>query len=118
MTERKRRPAVPECYAHEVFGNLSCFAATPELVKKALANQVGKDMADWGRVVPLQIETAKSRHADDLHQVLRDLTTMAKVGVPISGINTYAAAIRNAEELLAKIEEESTEDVPHEKQVI
>lgn len=105
-----------ECYAHEVFGNLSCFAGTPDQVKAALANQVGDDMVDWGRVVPLQVETAKSRHADELYQVLRDLTSMAKLGVPISCINTYLAAIRNAEQLLEKVDNESTEDSTHEKQ--
>lgn len=99
-----------ECYAHEVFGNLSCFAGTPDQVKAALANQAGDDMVDWGRVVPLQLETAKSRHADELYQVLRDLTSMAKLGVPISCINTYLAAIRNAEQLLEKVDNESTED--------
>jgi len=105
-----------ECYAHEVFGNLSCFAGTPDQVKAALANQVGGDMVDWGRVVPLQVETAKSRHADELYQVLRDLTSMAKLGVPISGINTYLAAIRNAEQLLEKIDEELEKDSDHDQQ--
>jgi len=105
-----------KCYAHEVLGKLSCFAGSPAQVKAALANQVGDDMVDWGRVVPLQVETAKSRHADELYQVLRDLTSMAKLGVPISCINTYLAAIRNAEQLLEKVDNESTEDSTHEKQ--
>jgi hypothetical protein len=105
-----------ECYAHEVFGNLSCFAGTPDQVKAALANQAGDDMVDWGRVVPLQVETAKSRHADELYQVLRDLTSMAKLGVPISCINTYLAAIRNAEQLLEKIDEELEKDSDHDQQ--
>jgi hypothetical protein len=105
-----------ECYAHEVFGNLSCFAGTPDQVKAALAMQVGDDMVDWGRVVPLQVQTAKSRHAEELYQVLRDLTAMAKLGVPISGINTYLAAIRNAEQLLEKIDEELEKDSDHDQQ--
>ena len=105
-----------ECYAHEVFGNLSCFAGTPDQVLASLAGQVGEDMVDWGRVVPLQIETPITRHADELHQVLSDLTSMARLGVPISCINTYLAAIRNAEQLLEKIDQESTEDASNEKQ--
>lgn len=105
-----------ECYAHEVFGNLSCFAGSPDQVRSSLAGQVGEDMVDWGTVVPLQIETPKSRHADDLYQVLSDLTAMARLGVPISCINTYLAAIRNAEQLLEKIDQESTEDADDEKQ--
>lgn len=105
-----------ECYAHEAFGNLSCFAGTPDQVKAALASQAGDDMVDWGRVVPLQVETAKSRHADELYQVLRDLTAMAKLGIPISCINTYLAAIRNAEQLLEKIDDELEKDSNHEQQ--
>ncbi len=101
-----------ECYAHEVFGNLSCFAGTPDQVKAELANPAGEDMADWGRVVPLQVETAKSRRAEELYQVLRDLTTMAKLGVPISGINTYAAAVRNSDELLQRIDDEANREAP------
>ena len=105
-----------ECYAHQVFGNLSCFGGTPDQVKAALANQAGEDMVEWGRVVPLQVETAKSQHAEELYEVLHDLTAMAKLGVPISGINTYLAAIRNAEQLLENIDNESTEDLIHEEQ--
>lgn len=105
-----------KCYAHEVLGKLSCFAGSPAQVKAELANRVSDDMVDWGRVVPLQVETAKSRHADELYQVLRDLTSMSKLGVPISCINTYLAAIRNAEQLLEKVDNESTEDSIHEKQ--
>ncbi len=63
-----------------------------------------------------QVETAKSRHADELYQVLRDLTSMAKLGVPISCINTYLAAIRNAEQLLEKIDEELEKDSDHDQQ--
>lgn len=105
-----------DCYAHQVFGNLSCFAPTPERVHSDLSKQVGEDMTDWGRVVALQIETPKTRHADDLYQVLRDLASMARLGIPISCINTYVAAIRNAEELLQKIDDESTEDPTDGKQ--
>tara|TARA_B100000214_G_scaffold318205_1_gene252397 strand:+ start:782 stop:1117 length:336 start_codon:yes stop_codon:yes gene_type:complete len=99
-----------DCYAHEAIGRLSCFAASPEQVQEHVAERFGEDMTDWGRVLPLQVETAKSRHADELYQVLRDLTSMAKLGVPISCINTYLAAIRNAEQLLEKVDNESTED--------
>ncbi len=69
-------------------------------------------------VAPLLVETAKSRHAEELYQVLRDLTVMAKLGVPISCINTYAAAVRNAEQLLKKIDVESMEDIAHEEQTV
>lgn len=62
--------------------------------------------------------TVRQKYADDLYQVLKDLTVMAKMGVPISCINTYAAAVRNAEQLLKKIDVESMEDLANEKQTI
>lgn len=55
-------------------------------------------------VVPLVIETAKNRHADELYQVLKDLTGLAKLAA--APLNTYQAAIRNADELLKQIESE------------
>ncbi|GGE75718.1 hypothetical protein GCM10011533_30080 [Streptosporangium jomthongense] len=61
------------------------------------------------RKVPLVIETAKNRHADDLHEVLKDLAAMAKMAVAAQ--NTYQAALRNAEELLKQIDRESTEEM-------
>lgn len=57
----------------------------------------------------------RQRHADDLYQVLKDLTAMAKLAAPITALNTYQAAVRNADELLNKIDEESKEDVGHEQ---
>lgn len=101
-----------DCYAHQLFGDITCIAGSPSQV----LDQVSKDMADMGRLVPLQIETPKTRHADDLYQVLSDLVSMAKMGVPICCFNTYLAAIRNAEQLLEKIDQESTEDADHAKQ--
>ncbi len=62
-------------------------------------------------VVPLVRETANTRHADDLHQVLKDLTGLAKMAS--APLNTYQAAIRNADELLKQIESESTEEESH-----
>ncbi|MGO1500806.1 MAG: hypothetical protein ACTHWH_05935 [Marinobacter sp.] len=62
-------------------------------------------------VVPLVRETANTRHADDLHQVLKDLTGLAKLAA--APLNTYQAAIRNADELLKLIEDESTEEASH-----
>ena len=53
--------------------------------------------------------TPQQKHAGELHQVLSDLTSMARLGVPISCVQTYLAAIRNAEELLKQIERECTE---------
>lgn len=61
-----------------------------------------------GCVVPLRVETAAVRHAADLHQVLKDLTGLAKMAA--CPLNTYKAAIRNSDELLKQIERESTED--------
>lgn len=61
--------------------------------------------------VPLVVESAKVKHADDLYQVLKDLTGLAKLAS--SPLNAYQAAIRNADELLKQIERESTEDVSH-----
>jgi hypothetical protein len=61
--------------------------------------------------VPLMIETAKARHADELYQVLKDLTGLAKMAS--APLNTYQAAVRNSDELLAQIERESTEDKCH-----
>lgn len=58
--------------------------------------------------VPLVRETASTRHADDLCQVLKDLTGMAKLGA--SHLNSYHAAIRNAEELLNLIDNESKKE--------
>ncbi|MFP3979135.1 hypothetical protein [Marinobacter sp. KMM 10035] len=55
-------------------------------------------------VVPLVRETAKTRHADQLYQVLKDLTGLAKLAA--STLNTYQAALRNADELLKLIESE------------
>lgn len=63
------------------------------------------------REVPLMIETPKARHADDLYQVLKDLTGLAKMAS--APLNTYQAAVRNADELLKLIERESTEDLNH-----
>lgn len=59
------------------------------------------------RRVPLMIETATARHADDLHQVLKDLVGLAKLAS--APLNTYQAAIRNADELLKLIEHEEKE---------
>tara|TARA_R110001583_G_scaffold25218_1_gene91431 strand:- start:1488 stop:1784 length:297 start_codon:yes stop_codon:yes gene_type:complete len=61
--------------------------------------------------LPLIIETAKARHADELYQVLKDLTGLAKMAS--APLNTYQAAVRNADELLKQIERESTEDKCH-----
>ncbi|SOB76141.1 hypothetical protein SAMN04488490_1817 [Marinobacter sp. LV10R510-11A] len=63
------------------------------------------------RRVPLMLETAKARHADELHQVLKDLTGLVKMAS--APLNTYQAAIRNADELLKQIESESTEEESH-----
>lgn len=62
-------------------------------------------------VVPLVRETAKNRHADELYQVLKDLAGLAKLAA--APLNTYQAAIRNADELLNLINSESTEDANH-----
>lgn len=64
-----------------------------------------------GRAVALKIETAPVRYAGDLHQVLRDLTGLAKMAS--APMNTYQAAVRNAVELLKQIERESMEDNCH-----
>jgi len=64
-----------------------------------------------GSAVPLRIESALVRHADDLHQVLKDLTGLAKMAS--APMNTYQAAVRNAVELLKQIERESMEDNCH-----
>lgn len=57
------------------------------------------------KVVPLMLETAKARRADELYQVLKDLTGLAKMAS--APLNTYQAAMRNADELLKQIESES-----------
>ncbi len=62
--------------------------------------------------MPLRAETAKVRHADELYQVLKDLTGLAKMAA--CPLNTYKAAIRNSDELLQQIERESMEDSNHE----
>lgn len=73
-----------------------------------------KNQADWcveradGCVVPMRVETAKVRHANELHQTLKNLTGLAKMAA--SALNTYQAAIRNADLLLEQIERESMED--------
>lgn len=64
-----------------------------------------------GNSVPLRIETARVRYADDLYQVLKDLVGLAKLAS--SPLNAYHAAVRNADELLKQIESESTEDANH-----
>lgn len=97
-----------EYYAHESLGKLSCLGSNSEEVRVQVAQKFGDDMADWGRVVPLQLETASTRHADDLCQVLKDLTGMAKLAA--SHLNSYHAAIRNAEELLNLIDNESKKE--------
>jgi len=63
--------------------------------------------------VPLVIETPKARHADELYQVLKDLTGLAKLAA--SALNTYQAALRNADLLLEQIERESMEDSSNDK---
>lgn len=60
------------------------------------------------RVVPLTRETAKAKHADELYQVLKDLTGLAKLAS--APLNTYAAAVRNADELLKQVELEEEND--------
>ena len=65
-----------------------------------------------GCAMPLRAETAKVRHADELYQVLKDLTGLAKMAA--CPLNTYKAAIRNSDELLQQIERESMEDSNHE----
>ena len=57
---------------------------------------------------------ARQRHANDLYQVLKDLTGLAKLAA--APLNTYQAAVRNADELLKTIDTESTEDFSDEKQ--
>ncbi|EDM46254.1 hypothetical protein [Marinobacter algicola] len=47
------------------------------------------------------------KYSADLHQVLKDLTGLAKLGS--APLNTYQAAVRNSDELLKQIERESTE---------
>lgn len=47
------------------------------------------------------------KYSEDLHQVLKDLTGLAKLGS--APLNTYQAAVRNSDELLKQIERESTE---------
>lgn len=61
--------------------------------------------------VPLVRETASTRHADDLCQVLKDLVALAKLAA--STLNTYQAALRNADELLKQIDRESAEEIKH-----
>lgn len=78
---------------------------------------IGKPPADFcadragGCVIPLRAETAKVRHADELYQVLKDLTGLAKLAA--CPLNTYKAAIRNSDELLKQIDRESTEEPNH-----
>jgi len=78
-----------------------------------------KSQADWcveradGCVVPMRVETAKVRHANELHQTLKNLTGLAKMAA--SPLNTYQAAIRNADLLLEQIERESMEDSSNDK---
>ncbi|MGP9834244.1 hypothetical protein [Marinobacter sp. NSM] len=64
-----------------------------------------------GFVIPLRAETAKVRYADELYQVLKDLTGLAKMAA--CPLNTYKAAIRNSDELLKQIDRESTEESNH-----
>jgi hypothetical protein len=47
------------------------------------------------------------KYSADLHQVLKDLTGLAKMAS--APLNTYQAAVRNSDELLKQIERESTE---------
>lgn len=47
------------------------------------------------------------KYSVDLHQVLQDLTGLAKMAS--APLNTYQAAVRNSDELLKQIERESTE---------
>jgi hypothetical protein len=78
---------------------------------------IGKTPADFcadragGCVIPLRAETAKVRYADELYQVLKDLTGLAMMAS--APLNTYQAAVRNSNELLQQIERESTEDSSH-----
>ncbi len=64
-----------------------------------------------GCTVPLRVETAKVRYANELHQALKDLTGLAMMAA--APLNTYQAAVRNSNELLQQIERESTEDLNH-----
>lgn len=57
-----------------------------------------------GCAMPLRAETAKVRYADELYQVLKDLTGLAKLAA--CPLNTYKAAIRNSDELLQQIDRE------------
>jgi len=50
---------------------------------------------------------AKQDRAAELHQVLKDLTGLAKLAA--APLNTYEAAVRNADELLKQIDRESLE---------
>ncbi|WP_421921635.1 hypothetical protein [Marinobacter salarius] len=47
------------------------------------------------------------KYSAELHQVLKDLTGLAKLAS--APLNTYQAAVRNSDELLKQIERESTE---------
>lgn len=47
------------------------------------------------------------KYSTELHQVLEDLTGLAKLAS--APLNTYQAAVRNSDELLKQIERESTE---------
>ena len=67
-----------------------------------------------GCALPLRAETAKVRYADELYQVLKDLTGLAMMAA--APLNTYRAAVRNSNELLKQIESESTEDPFYEEQ--
>ncbi len=76
-----------------------------------------KNQADWcieradGCVVPMRVETAKVRRADELHTALKGLVDLAK---RLTAFNdARPASLLIADELLQQIERESMEDSNH-----
>lgn len=73
-----------------------------------------KSQADWcveradGCVVPMRVETAKVRHANELHTALKGLVDLAKRLTAFNGARPASLLI--ADELLQQIERESMED--------
>jgi hypothetical protein len=64
-----------------------------------------------GCIVPLRVETAKVRYANELHQALKSMADLAK---RLTAFNdARPASLLIADELLKQIERESTEDSTH-----